>query len=144
MAREKRTPESEPTRRYSFTLLLDGPDVTSETVLDDLYEAGCDDAVFGARDAQQYGEFDREGTSLAAAITSAIRDVESVAGLRVIHVEPEEFVSATAIAQRTDRTRESVRLLIEGKRGPGAFPPPLAWVDAKTRLWRWSDVAEWF
>jgi hypothetical protein len=52
-------------------------------------------------------------------------------------------VSATVIAERTDRTRESVRLLISGDRGPGGFPAPLAWVDAKTRLWRWSDVERW-
>jgi hypothetical protein len=63
--------------------------------------------------------------------------------LRVMRVEPDELVSASASATRTGRSRESVRLLVEGKRGPGGFPAPVAWVDAKTRLWRWSDVARW-
>jgi hypothetical protein len=63
--------------------------------------------------------------------------------LRVLRVEPDELVSASAIAERVGRTRESVRLLIEGRRGSGDFPAPVAWVDAKTRLWRWSDVARW-
>jgi hypothetical protein len=137
-------PKRDHQRRYSFTLLVEGPDVTSGRILDALHDAGCTDAIFGARDSQQYGEFDRNAPNLPAAVASAIRDVESVAGIRVVHVEPEEFVSASAIAGRTGRTRESVRLLVEGKRGPGGFPAPVAWVDAKTRLWRWSDVAEWF
>jgi hypothetical protein len=37
-----------------------------------------------------------------------------------------------------------VRLLAEGRRGPGGFPQPISWVDARTRLWHWSDVANWF
>lgn len=128
----------------TFTLILDGPDVTEESTLDALYEAGASDALFGQRDMVQFADFAREAPELVGAITSAIEQVESIEGMRVLRVEPEDLVSASAIADRTGRTRESVRLLIEGKRGPGAFPPPVAWVDAKTRLWRWSDVANWF
>jgi len=131
-------------RTHSFTLLLSGPDVTEESVADALFEAGCGDALFGQRDSIQYADFDRKSVSLAAAVSSAIEEVESVPGMRVLRVEPDELVTATVIAERVGRTRESVRLLIEGKRGPGGFPAPLAWVDAKTRLWQWSDVARWF
>jgi len=129
---------------YTFTLIVDGPDVTEERVIDALFAAGCGDALFGRRDLVQFADFDREAPDLAAAVVSAIDQVESVAGMRVVRVEPEDLVSASAIAARTGRSRESIRLLIEGKRGPGGFPAPVAWVDAKTRLWHWSDVANWF
>jgi len=129
---------------FSFTLLLSGPDVTETPTSDRLYEAGCDDAVFGQRDQIRYAGFDRKAPSLADAVLSAIRQIESVPKMRVLRVEPDELVSATAIATRTKRSRESIRLLIEGKRGPGRFPAPLSWVDAKKRLWQWSDVVRWF
>jgi hypothetical protein len=128
---------------HSFTLVIAGADLSRADVVDALFEAGCSDALFGARGAVQLGEFDRAASSFAQAVTSTIGQVESVRPLRVLRVEPDELVSASAIAERVGRTRESVRLLIEGKRGLGDFPAPVAWVDAKTRLWRWSDVARW-
>ena len=48
------------------------------------------------------------------------------------------------IARRAGRTRESVRLLVDGKRGPGGFPPPLGIVGEGIRVWPWSVVLEWF
>ncbi len=129
---------------HTFTLIIEGPDVTEEPIVDALFEAGCGDALLGRRGRVQFADFDREAPDLARAVLGAIEQVESVDGLRVLRVEPEDLVSASAIAQRTGRSRESVRLLIEGKRGPGSFPAPVAWVDAKTRLWHWSDVANWF
>lgn len=133
-----------PKHTYSFTFVLDGPDVTDEEVFDALVEAGCDDALFGARDAVQYGDFDREAPTLASAVSSAFSEVESVPGMRVLRVEPDDLVTAAVIAERTGRSRESVRLLITGKRGPGGFPAPVAWIDAKSKVWQWSEVAEWF
>jgi len=128
---------------HSFTLVISGVAELSRAVLNRLFEAGCDDATFGGRDGYVYGDFDREAPTFADAVSSAIEQVEST-GLRVIRVEPEELVSASEIAARTQRSREGVRLLIAGKRGPGGFPPPLGWLDAKTRVWRWSDVSRWF
>ncbi len=131
-------------RAYGFMLVVEGADLVREDILDKLFEAGCDDALFGVRGHLQFGEFERQARSLSEAVIGAIEQVESVLPLRVVRIQPEELVSASAIAQRTGRSRESVRLLVEGKRGPGGFPAPVAWVDAKTRLWRWSDVARWF
>lgn len=130
---------------YSFTLLIAGPDLQADPNLNALFEAGCDDATFGNRDRIQYADFNREATNPADAIASAISAVETaVPGAMVVRVEPDELVSMTQIARRTSRTRESIRLLAEGSRGPGGFPTPLSWVDAKSRVWRWTDVAEWF
>lgn len=130
---------------YTFTLILDGADVTKSENLDALYEAGCDDATIGIGNGIPRADFDREAGSFVDAMFSAIHDVQrAVPGLRVVRVQPGELVTASAIAERTGRTRESVRLLIEGKRGPGSFPSAIAWVDAKTRIWEWSEVARWF
>ncbi len=85
----------------------------------------------------------RPAATLADAVLDAIREVERAAIWRVVRVEPDELVSASAIARRLGRTRQSVAQLISGQRGPGGFPPPAVWVDGAARLWRWSDVAEW-
>lgn len=140
----RRTTLAYSVQTYTFTLLVDGPDLLGAANLEALFEAGCDDALFGTRDHIQYADFDREALNFAEAIGSAIRDIErAVPGARVLHIEPEELVSLTAIAKRTGRTRECVRLWAEGRRGPGGFPSAVRWVDAKTRVWRWSDVVEW-
>ncbi len=125
---------------YQFTLVIHG-DVDSR--LDDLFERGCDDATFGTVDGIHYADFDRDAPTLVHAMNSAIAAIESVSGLRVARIEPDDLVSASEIAQRLGRTRESVRLLIAGERGPGNFPPPVSHLHSKHRLWRWSDVAAW-
>jgi hypothetical protein len=130
---------------YTFTLLLHGADPLSKDNMRALERAGCNDALFGRRGTVSYANFDREAASFGEAVLSAIRDVErAVPGLKVTRVEPEELVSASQIAVRTKRTRESIRLLIEGKRGPGNFPPPAVWLSSSRKLWRWTDVADWF
>lgn len=76
---------------HSFTLILDG-DV--EAHLDELFEAGCDDATFGYVDGVPYGDFHRAAPTLVDAIASAISAVESIHGLRVARVEPDNLVTA--------------------------------------------------
>lgn len=84
---------------YRFTLTLAGTDPLKPENLDRLFEAGCDDATFGAREGLFHAEFDREALSFAEAIRTAIGDVEcAVPGLTVIRVEPEAVVTAADIA----------------------------------------------
>jgi hypothetical protein len=131
--------------KFRFTLILRGIDAIQPEHIDALLEAGCDDAIFGSRDRVPFAEFAREAPSLPAAITSAIESIESaVPGARVIRVAPDDLVNLTEIAARTGRTKESVRLYSEGRRGPGGFPPPVVWVAGRNRVWQWSDVARWF
>lgn len=132
-------------KTFAFTLLLEGVDLLTIEHLDALFEAGCDDATFGQRNSTYYADFDREAPSFAEAVGSAVTAVErAVPGLRVVRVEPDDLVSAADIAVRTNRSRESVRLLIQGKRGPGRFPQPACWLGKNRPLWRWSDVADWY
>ncbi len=125
---------------YSFTVVIDG---NVDARLDDLFDAGCDDATFGTVDGVHYADFDRGAPTFSQAIMSTLAAIESVEGLRVVRVEPDDLVTAADIAERMGRTRESVRLLIAGARGPGGFPAPVWRLRTRNRLWRWSDVAAW-
>ena len=127
---------------HQFTLVISGELEGADTI-DALFEAGCDDATFGTVDHVGYGDFVRASPSLGAAVRSAIEQVESVQGLRVMRVEPDDLVTMNEIAERMGRSRESVRLLIKGARGPGGFPAPVSHLKARSRLWRWSEVAAW-
>jgi len=132
-------------RSHAFTLLVEGADLQSDAAQDALFEAGCDDATIGVTAGVQHLHFDREAHTLAEALVSAITAVEqAVPGVRVVRVAPDEYVTLAEIAKRTGRTRESVRLLATGDRGPGDFPPPAARAEQRNKLWRWAEVARWF
>ena len=128
---------------FEFTLVLEG-EVLSPESLEALYKAGCNDGTFGEVDAVPFGNFSRAAPSAARAIGTAIHDVHrALPEGRVVRVEPDDLVTASEIAQRLRRTRESVRLLISGERGPGGFPAPASHLRSRGRLWRWSDVVRW-
>jgi len=129
---------------FHFTLIVDGPDLQDEALIDALFEAGCDDATIGRSDGVQYADFDREAAALDQAILSAVSDLERVDGVHVVRIADAGLASMAEIATRLGRTREGVRLLISGARGPGGFPPPVTDPRGRYRLWRWSEVASWF
>lgn len=125
---------------YEFTLRL-GREVQADEA-DALYGV-FDDGSIVTGPGEAVIEFTREAPSLAEAIVSAIRDVESVAGLRVTGAGQDDLVSMLDIAHRTRRSREAVRLWAAGKRGPGGFPMPAWKSPAGERFWRWPDIANW-
>ncbi len=127
---------------FEFTLAISGG--LNEDRLNALFEAGCDDMTFsGAEAGPSYAEVVREGESFVETVVNAIHQVESAGGLRVDALDSAELVSMSDIAERLGRTRESVRLLVEGRRGPGHFPAPAVRVSDRTKLWAWSEVVEW-
>lgn len=129
---------------YEFTLVVEGFDIDDEAQLDALFEATDGDATPVARDGVVMLAFERPAASVEAAITAAVREVEgAVPGARVVRLD-EDLVSTSDIATRVERSRESIRLLVEGARGPGGFPAPVGWVGDAIRVWRWADVVEWF
>jgi hypothetical protein len=127
---------------YEFTLVIDGS-LDDENTIDALFEAGCDDATFGSISNTGFGDFAREAATFALAVISAVSNVESVDGLTVRRVEPDDLVTIPEIAERLDRSAESIRLLANGERGGGTFPPPISHLRTRHRLWRWIDVATW-
>lgn len=60
-------------------------------------------------------------------------------GATVVRLD-QDLVSISDIAERAGRSRESVRLLVEGRRGPGQFPAPVGVVGDGIRVWPWALV----
>lgn len=125
---------------YEFKLRLE-QDI-DETQVEALYDR-CADASVETGSGETEITFTREAPGWAEAIGSAIRDVESIPGLRVSRAGQKDLVSILDIAQRTGRSREAVRLWAAGKRGPGDFPAPTWRSPAGERFWAWTDVAHW-
>jgi hypothetical protein len=129
---------------HSFTVLLTGADPSDPDSADALYEAGCDDATVGIRDDIGFADFAREAATFEDALTSALEDIATaLPDAEIVRVEPDQLVSLAQIAERSGLTREYIRLLAKGKRGPGGFPAPLFKLDRKNRFWEWDEVARW-
>lgn len=143
MAKKRRSDGRE--RTFEFSLILTGAGELTDELEGTLLRAGCDDALLGAREGVVFLSFEREAESFAEAILGAIADVQKAkADLWVSRVEPDDLVSASEMARRLHRTRESIRQLAQGERGPGTFPPPVANLTQRSPIWRWAEVAEWF
>jgi len=84
----------------------------------------------------------QDPTDVAAVTVQAVR--------RILHALPratlveidQDLVSTSDIAHRVGVSREAVRLWVDGRRGPGDFPPP-AGSPGSSKVWRWARVAEW-
>lgn len=111
----------------------------TEDELNALYEAGLSDAGFEG----SLVDVDRDAPTLLDAVRSAAGQIRAVAGLRAVGLETQDAVTLSDAAQRLGRrTAESLRLLAEGKRGPGGFPRPL--VDTgKVRVYSWAEIVTW-
>lgn len=131
---------------YTFTLRFLSPIEDLDELSIRLYER-IDDASLSGPDADGSFllEFDRQASSLPRALTSAVRELlKALPEAQLLRVEEDDLATMADIAKRAGRTPESVRLLVNGKRGPGGFPPAAGRLDARTRVWRLSDVAAWF
>jgi hypothetical protein len=131
---------------WTFRLTLRGIELTDEQ-LDALYEAGCDDGSFSVEpDGIVLGFFDREAPTEQDAVISAIIDLEQAdIGARVLRVDADDdWLTASEIAARVGRTRQSIALLARGERGSGDFPAPVARRRSSNPLWSWSEVEAWF
>ena len=89
---------------HHFTLIVDGPDLQDDTLIDAVFEAGCDDAAVGRIDGIQYVDFDREATSIDQAIFSAVTNLERIDGVTVVRIADTGLISIADIAAGTRRT----------------------------------------
>ena len=82
-------------RRYDFTLILSQGTELTDQLVEDLYEAGCDDGSPSSRAGIVMVTLHRESESLEQAIRSGIADAQK-AGCRVarVEIEPEDLVEA--------------------------------------------------
>lgn len=111
-----------------------------------IYERIDDASLMGPdSDGSFLLEYDRRAGSFPSALTSAIEELLRVLPeAQVLRIEEDDLATMTDIARRAGRSPESVRLLVGGRRGPGGFPAAAGRLDARTKVWRWADVAEWF
>ncbi len=129
---------------FDFALVLSGVTELDEILFDALYEAGCDDATLSLQHGVVVLDFSRSAASLKEAILGAIRDVRrSGLGVDVLRVDHCDRVNQAEIARQIGRTRSIVNQYINGKRGPGGFPPPISHITEGNPVWAWSDVAVW-
>jgi hypothetical protein len=132
---------------YTFTLRFLPPRGKGlEDLSKHLYAQIQDASLMGPDDDGSFLlEFDRRSTSLPRALASALEELlHALPGASILRVEEDDLATMADIAKRSGRTPESIRLLVVGKRGPGRFPPAAGRLDARTKLWRWADVARWF
>ena len=83
--------------RYDFTLVLSEPTGLTDQLIEDLYDAGCDDGSPSSRAGVVMVTLHREAESLEQAIRSGIADVQK-AGCQVrwVEIEPEDIAEATS------------------------------------------------
>lgn len=111
---------------YTFTLRFLSPieDLDELSIL--LYDQMVDASLSGPdEDGSFLLEFDKRASSLPSALTSAIKELlKLLPQAQILRVEEDDLATMADIAKRSGRTPESVRLLVNGKRGPGGFPRP--------------------
>lgn len=90
-------------------------------------------------------DFERPAPTYADAVLSALKDILRVfPEAELVRVDPDELTTIGGIAKRMGRSHESIRLLVQGKRGPGDFPKTASATGAKPQVWRWHEVVDWF
>jgi hypothetical protein len=131
---------------YTFTLRFLATGQRVEDLSIAIYELIADASLMGPDDDGSFLlEFDRQATSLPHALVAALEELlRALPDATVLRVEEDDLATMADLAKRSGRTPESIRLLVAGRRGPGGFPPAAGRLDARTRVWRWADAAQWF
>jgi hypothetical protein len=128
---------------YDFTLKFDISILECEpdTFLDQLYEAGCDDAIIGiGRPGRLSMNFIREAKTASEAVLSALSDVKkALPQAKLIEATP-DFVGLTDIADILGCSRQNIRNL--HIKYQSSFPTPIH--EGSTTLWHLAKVLPWF
>ena len=131
---------------YEFQIFCRDVDMSDDSFLDRLYEAGCDDALLSFKDGYVCLDFSRASESAEDAVLSAIRDFgHSAVGGTVERVEPDDLASLSEIARRTGVTRASLQKYARGISKVGEdFPQPAANISgARRELYSAAEVINW-
>ncbi|WP_166352968.1 hypothetical protein [Phytoactinopolyspora limicola] len=128
---------------YEITLIIDRE--PSDAEIEDAFESldGLGMTGIETSDTGVLIHFEAEAESMSRAIVNTTFGLQRVASLnvRVVGIHSEDLVTLKDIAQRTGRSYESVRLLANGRRGPGHFPRPLS--AGTFSLYSWEEVLMW-
>lgn len=129
---------------YEVHLLATGIDASDDAQMDRLY-GKLDGVTVEDRAELALVTMWLEAPNADEAVTDAIASVESAVPSTTVRQLDADLVAALDIAERLDRSKESIRLWSTGARGPGGFPAPVGIVGGvnATRVWAWSDVFWW-
>lgn len=124
------------TLKYQLAHVDDDPAV----LVNQLAEAGCDDALVGVGQPGRLAlEFSREAETAEAALRSALADVHAaVPSASLIEVSP-DLVGLTDVADAIGVSRQNMRKLMLSH--AGSFPAPVH--EGTTSLWHLTDVLAW-
>ena len=131
---------------YEFQIFCRDVDMSDDSFLDRLYEAGCDDALVSFKDGYVCLDFSRASESAEDAVLSAIRDFgHSAVGGTIERIEPDDLASLSEIARRTGVTRASLQKYARGISKVGEdFPQPAANISgARRELYSAAEVINW-
>ncbi|MES1947137.1 phage transcriptional regulator AlpA [Salinisphaera sp. C84B14] len=127
---------------YIFTLKyrLHDHDGDKESLIDRLFDAGCDDALPGIGQSGRLAlEFAREADSATVALESAIADVrKAVDNAELVEVLP-DYAGLTDIAEHVGMSRQNLRKIVT-KNG-STFPAAIH--EGNPSLWHLSDALSW-
>ena len=128
---------------FELRLVATGLSLDNDEQLCRLIDAfGEDTTVAGSPEVGELSLLLDAGDPLTAAL-DAIAELRRVAPEIQVRRVDEDLVAIPDITVRIGRTRENVRQLADGTRGPGSFPPPVGIVGDAIRVWRWADVEPW-
>jgi hypothetical protein len=136
---------------HTFTIEFLAPGRTLDDLSIDLYDRIDDASLMGPDEdgSDKAGsflyEFDRIAPSLPDALAMALSELtDALPEATVLRIHEYDLLSMSDIAARAGRTPESIRLLVNGRRGPGGFPPAAGDLGGRMKVWRLAEVAEWF
>lgn len=128
-------------KQYEFVLKFEVPKLEDPSALvEQLYAAGCDDALIGTGQAGRLAlDFTREAASAIEAITSAIDDVKRVIPTAILIEATPDLVGLTDIAEIMGCSRQNIRKIAVASEG---FPSPMH--EGVASLWHLNKVLPWF
>jgi hypothetical protein len=127
---------------FSVRLVLAGPIAENSPVIGKIFDS-LDASVFVQCGVQYVAVFE-DGDSAVSTAIAVITKLEAIdSSLSVVDVD-DDYVNISDMAVRVDRSRQGIRLLVEGLRGPGGFPRHRGVVGDGQKIWDWASVNEWF
>jgi predicted DNA-binding transcriptional regulator AlpA len=127
---------------FDFTLKfsLKNPQADAALYIEQLAEAGCDDALIGIGQTGKIAlQFTREARSAQIALLSALEDVKkAIPEAELLEASP-DFVGLTDVAKILGFSRQNMRKLML-KHG-NEFPSPIH--EGKASIWHLSKVLDW-
>jgi hypothetical protein len=124
----------------SFEIIFEVEEFTDE-IYDAFKEAGCADAVFVTRSGEHSAQFDRVAECLPEAVESAITDLQSVDGVKIVRIDFDELMDIHAVTTRIGVDAQALNQLIKSTYNP-TFPGPVEW-DRNPKTYEWVAVAGW-